>query len=84
MSSETDANGQLTVTFTPDIAGTYVMSNEYAGPGGLLATFYRTKDFTDPVLENSAYAIEVNTHVQAPPGDCASLFFLSEFSSTPL
>lgn len=67
VSNETDAHGQLKVTFTPDIAGTYVMSNEYTGPGGLLATFYRTKDFTDPVLENPAYAIEVKRHVQASP-----------------
>lgn len=61
VSNETDASGKLSATFTPEIAGTYVMSNKYTGPGGLLATFFRTKDFTDPVLENSAYATEVKT-----------------------
>lgn len=49
----------MTASFTPDFAGEYLMSNEYTGAGGLLATFFRTKDFTDPVLENMAYAIEV-------------------------
>lgn len=55
VSNVTDASGKLSATFTPEIAGTYVMSNEYTGPGGLLATFFRTKDFADPVLENSAH-----------------------------
>lgn len=59
VSKETDATGELSASFTPRIAGSYVMSNAYTGPGGLLATFYRTKDFTDPVLENLAYATEV-------------------------
>lgn len=61
VSNEIDASGKLSVTFTPEIAGTYVMSNKYTGPGGLLATFFRTKDFMDPVLENSAHATEVKT-----------------------
>lgn len=63
VSNETDASGKLSVTFTPDIAGTYVMSNEYTGPGGLLATFFRTKDFTDAVFENSAHMTEVRTNL---------------------
>lgn len=63
VSNETDASGKLSATFTPEVAGTYVMSNKYTGPGGLLATFFRTKDFTDPVLENSAYATEVITRI---------------------
>ncbi|CAM9800578.1 unnamed protein product [Ectocarpus sp. 6 AP-2014] len=62
VSEETDASGKLSASFTPDIAGTYVMSNEFTGPGGLLATFFRTKDFMDPVLENSAYATEEPYH----------------------
>ncbi|CAN0173091.1 unnamed protein product, partial [Ectocarpus sp. 12 AP-2014] len=62
VSEETDATGKLSANFTPDIAGTYVMSNEFTGPGGLLATFFRTKDFMDPVLENSAYATEEPYH----------------------
>lgn len=59
VSNETDARGQLAASFMPDTAGTYVMTNEYTGPGGLLATFFRTTDFTDSVLENSAYTNEV-------------------------
>ena len=59
LSNASDAKGELLATFTPEVAGSYVMSNEYTGPGGLLATFYRTKDFMDPVLENMAYAMEV-------------------------
>lgn len=59
ISNASDAKGELLASFTPDIAGSYLMSNEYTGPGGLLATFYRTKDFIDPVLENMAYAMEV-------------------------
>ena len=59
ISNHTDANGKLTATFTPSIAGSYVMTNEYTGRGGLLATFFRTMDFTDPVLENPAHYIEV-------------------------
>lgn len=59
VSNETDASGKLSATFTPEIAGTYVMSDEYTGPGGLLATLFRNKDFTDPVLENSAHTTEV-------------------------
>ncbi|CAN0497767.1 unnamed protein product, partial [Ectocarpus sp. 8 AP-2014] len=65
VSEETDASGKLSANFTPDIAGTYVMSNEFTGPGGLLATFFRTKDFMDPVLENSAYATEEPYHEPA-------------------
>lgn len=65
VSEETDASGKLSANFTPDVAGTYVMSNEFTGPGGLLATFFRTKDFMDPVLENLAYATEVKLIVQA-------------------
>lgn len=60
VSNVTDASGKLLATFTPEVAGTYVMSNEYTGPGGLLATFFRTHDFTDAVLENSAYTTEVS------------------------
>lgn len=62
VSNVTDASGKLAATFTPEVAGTYVMSNEYTGPGGLLATFYRTQDFTDSVLENSAHTTEVRAH----------------------
>lgn len=65
ISNVTDASGKLSVTFTPEIAGTYVMSNEYTGPGGLLATFYRTKDFMDPVLENAAHMTEVRANVES-------------------
>lgn len=65
VSEGTDASGKLSVNFTPEIAGTYVMSNEFTGPGGLLATFFRTKDFLDPVHENSAYATEVKHLIQA-------------------
>ncbi len=59
VSNVSDASGMLSATFTPEVAGTYVMSNEYTGPGGLLATFFRTNDFTDAVLENSAYTDKV-------------------------
>lgn len=59
VTDETDAHGDVLAMFTPDMAGSYVMSNEYMGPGGLLATFYRTKDFTDPVLQNMAHVVEV-------------------------
>lgn len=59
ISNASDAKGELLATFTPEVAGSYLMTNEYTGPGGLLATFYRTKDFMDPVLENMAYAMEV-------------------------
>lgn len=59
ISDVSDAKGELLAAFTPELAGSYVMSNEYTSPGGLLATFYRTKDFMDPVLENMAYAMEV-------------------------
>lgn len=57
----TDARGKIIASFTPDVAGSYVMNNEYTGPGGLLATFYRTKDFTDPVLQNVANMLEVRS-----------------------
>lgn len=59
ISNASDGKGELLATFTPEIAGSYVMSNEYTGPGGLLATFYRTKDFMDPVLENMAHTMGV-------------------------
>ena len=65
VSNVTDASGKLLATFTPEVAGTYVMSNEYTGPGGLLATFFRTHDFTDAVLENSAHTTEVKRVIYA-------------------
>ena len=68
VSNVTDASGLLSATFTPEVAGTYVMSNEYTGPGGLLATFYRTQDFADPVLENSAHMTEVRRHLHTIVG----------------
>lgn len=61
VSNVSDASGKLSATFTPEVAGTYVMSNEYTGPGGLLATFFRTHDFTDAVRENYAYTNEVKS-----------------------
>lgn len=75
VSNMTDASGNLSAVFTPEVAGTYVMSNEYTGPGGLLATFFRTKDFTDAVLENSAHTTEVraNFDISTPP-TAAQLF----------
>lgn len=59
VSNKPDERGKMMATFTPDIAGSYVMINEYTGPGGLLATFFHRQDFTDPVLKNSAFSIEV-------------------------
>lgn len=59
VTDETDARGEVLAMFTPEVAGSYIMSHEYTGSGGLLATFYRTKDFTDPVLQNMAHAVEV-------------------------
>lgn len=54
-----NATGKVVVSFTPEVAGSYIMTHEYTGRGGLLATFFRTKDFTDIILENPAHAIEV-------------------------
>lgn len=55
----TDASGRMLASFIPDTAGSYVMRSEYTGSGGLLATFFRTSVFSDPVLENTAHFIEV-------------------------
>lgn len=54
-----NATGKIVVSFTPEVAGSYVMTYEYTGRGGLLATFFRTKDFTHPILESPARYIEV-------------------------
>lgn len=59
ISNEADARGKIAVSFTPEIAGSYVMTHEYTGRGGLLATFFRTMDFMDPILESPAHVIEV-------------------------
>lgn len=63
VTDKTDARGEVLATFIPEVAGSYVMSNEYTGPGGLLATFYRTKDFVDPVLRNMAHTLEVRNEL---------------------
>lgn len=59
LTNQMQARSEILASFTPDVAGSYVLSNTYTAPGGLLATFYRTKDFRDPVLNDISYILEV-------------------------
>jgi len=50
-------NGEYSVTFTPTVAGAHTISLTLQTSGGLKGTYYRTMDFSDPLLGNEISTI---------------------------
>lgn len=50
-----NTEGLYTVTYTPNIAGPHVMSILLRQSGGLLATYYARRDFTQPALGSRSW-----------------------------
>lgn len=52
---EKQIQGKVDATYNPGLAGVHQVSITLTSPGGLLASFYKNIDFSNPVLGNTAH-----------------------------
>jgi hypothetical protein len=55
LTTEPYSDGIYTMTYVPTVAGSYVLSTKLVTRGGLLATYYKTMNLTNPVLASLSH-----------------------------